>query len=40
MARQWLDRGMRLVGCGGEINLLLDRATELQTRLRQTSREE
>ena len=34
MAREWLDRGMRLVGCGGEINLLLDRARQLQAGLR------
>jgi 2-keto-3-deoxy-L-rhamnonate aldolase RhmA len=36
-AKNWIRRGMRFVGCGAEHLLLLDRASQVATELRQTS---
>lgn len=29
MAQPWIERGMRLIGCGGEITLLMERSAEV-----------
>ena len=36
-AKNWIRRGMRFVGCGAEHLLLLDRASQVATELRQTA---
>jgi len=33
LAKKWLERGMRFVGCGSEHSLLLERARELMAEL-------
>jgi len=34
LAKKWIERGMRFVGCGSEHGLLLEKATETMTALR------